>query len=285
MQPDRRTLSYANVAATVALVLAALAAGPVVAQPVVSATTSATSAVKRALGLSKAADRRSKKAIRLARKALRPPSPGVIAPPGPAGERGPTGPTGPAGSDAEFNGATAGGDLEGTYPNPLIATGALDPSNFGVVPAVSAFSTTVQSVDNEEPYAVKFDHEYFDTAEMHLTDEEAEEAGEGEDETEKVFAPIDGVYQVSATVTWEEHSEGIRRLFLVHNENPNHRASDRRSPVPHPEKTSQTVTALINLKADDFVEAHVFQDRGGELGVWAQTGLTPILSMVWVAPL
>jgi hypothetical protein len=44
-------------------------------------------------------------------------APGQL-PRGERGERGETGPTGPPGSDAQFNGATAGGDLKGTYPNP-----------------------------------------------------------------------------------------------------------------------------------------------------------------------
>jgi hypothetical protein len=268
---DRRPLSYANVVATVALVLAVLAAGPVIAQPVVSATTSATNALKRAVGLSKAADRRSKKAIKLARKALRPPSPGVIAP---AGPRGATGPTGPAGSDAAFNGAAAGGDLEGTYPNPLVAAGALDASNFAAVPAVSAVLQGAQNIFDEIEEPLLYDLELFDTAEMHST----------ESDKEKVFAPIDGVYQVVATVHWEEDSEGIRRISLRKN-GTTAWATDSRAPLPA-DDTDQTASSLISLQEGDYVEARVFQNSGGGLQVISSgsTGVV-LLSMAWVAPL
>lgn len=46
---------------------------------------------------------------------------------GPPGGRGPEGPRGLAGSDAQFSGASAGGDLEGSFPNPTLKDGAANP--------------------------------------------------------------------------------------------------------------------------------------------------------------
>ena len=50
---------------------------------------------------------------------------GPEGPEGPEGPAGPPGERGPAGSDAEFNGAAAGGALAGTYPNPFLADDAV----------------------------------------------------------------------------------------------------------------------------------------------------------------
>jgi|GEM_PF-5632074 len=264
--------SYANVAATVAVVLALLAAGPVVAQPVADATTSATNAVKRALGLSKQANRRSKQALRRSNKAIRIAKnagksfgPLVPGPPGPTGPVGPEGPPGPPG------------------PEPPIGPGPpeppeepIEPSDFGTIPAVSAFGTEAQSIKHEGSGAsLVLDSEYFDTAEMHST---------GEDQ-EKLFAPVDGIYQVNASVTWAADSDGLRQLFLRKNGVGSTLGTDSRTPLAAPSTTGQAVSALVPLEEGDYVDARVFQSSGGgELNV-QPTGITPVVSMVWVAPL
>ena len=68
--------------------------------------------------------KRSERALKWNKAGRRGP-PGASGPEGPAGATGATGPEGPAGTDAQFNGAAAGGVLTGTFPNPGLADNAL----------------------------------------------------------------------------------------------------------------------------------------------------------------
>jgi hypothetical protein len=120
---------------------------------------SAVDSVKKALKIAKKADKRSKKALSLAEQANK--------------ATGPRGPQGPPGSDAQFNGAAAGGGLAGTYPNPTIAQNTIgsaqvnpnsltgddiDEGSLGIVPNAlnASLATTAQSISDDSVTASSF---------------------------------------------------------------------------------------------------------------------------------
>lgn len=105
-----------------------------------------------------------------------------------------------------------------------------------------------------------------------------------ESEREKLFAPVDGIYQVNESVIWAADSDGLRQIFLRKKSVGNSYATDVSAAAVAPSFTAQSISALIPLDEGDYVDARVLQESGGgELAIRA-LGTTPVVSMAWVAP-
>lgn len=258
-----RYVTFANVTAVLALVVAL--AAPVWASPVT--VTAAASPSKRALKIASKADRRSKRALAAANRALaRTPqngAPGTTGPTGGAGPKGDTGATGPSTGPA-------GGDLAGSYPDPLIGAGKVTPAKIGTTPTVSV------SDNRDQPgnAPLRFGLENFDVSNMHAA---------GGDST-RLTAPIDGIYQVSAQIQWTADGDGGRFLYLVKNA-----ATVVASDFAQGSATIRTplqASLLIKLAAGDFVQASPAETSLGSPEVYASCGTDQCLnfSMYWVGP-
>ena len=88
----------------------------------------------------------------------------------------------------------AGGDLAGTFPNPSIASGAVGTAEqSSSIPAARVTNSTTQTVPSDTNLPLAFDTEIYDTASMHSTNPI---------DTAALRPPVDGIYAVTAQVTW-----------------------------------------------------------------------------------
>jgi hypothetical protein len=170
--------------------------------------------------------------------------------------------------DATLTGADIGNN---TLTSANLADGAVTPAKVGTIPAARAKKSSNQSIPTNAATALGFGAEDFDTAALH--DLRAPN-------NRRLTAPISGVYQLSAGVTWAPNAAGLRELQL--------RVSGTccfaiSGGPPSAGTTRQIVSDLLQLSAGDFVEAFAFQSgTGGPLDVAA--GAQTFLAMGWVGP-
>ena len=186
---------------------------------------------------------------------------------------------------AQFNGAAADGDLDGTYPNPTleassvaaaeVANGSLGTAELSAgIPAVRVTNTGDQAMSELSFNTAAFNSERYDTAAMHSTTTN----------NSRLTAPVDGLYLVSASVRWESDPDGIRQLALegdIGGTTTPLGSSD----IPSTGLSNQNVSTVVQLSAGDFVTVEVRHDSGETtLDLDKSNASSPEFMMAWLAP-
>jgi hypothetical protein len=167
-----------------------------------------------------------------------------------------------------------------------LAPGAVTPETVGTTPAARVYvpqqpaACGDQVIEDNASEELQFSVELFDTQDLHADPASGCPAGT----QSRLTAPIDGIYVVSAGVSWPgDDTDNGRQLEIRRTNDGGSQTLARASTDALSDQgTPQQVSTILDLDATDFVEARVSQDSGSPLTL--SGSLETYLSMVWVAP-
>ncbi len=150
-----------------------------------------------------------------------------------------------------FNGAAAGGVLNGTYPNPDVADGAILPEHLSGLPNVLV-KAGAESIPNVAGTDIAFTSQYYDSSDFF-------DSGS----PENVTIPRSGSYLVTGSVAWVGNAVGVRNVFVTLNNASTFISSNI---VPGTNGfLRQVASGVLRLSAGDVLRLRVLQSSGADL--------------------
>ena len=153
-----------------------------------------------------------------------------------------------------------------------IIDGSLGTSELSsAIPAARVTNSADESMRDRIGGSLSFDSERYDTADMHTTTNNA-----------RLTAPVAGIYDVSASVTWSSDPDGSRFVGLKKNDATFIAAQTQPAIAGRP--TDQDLSHQVLLREGDYVEVRARQVSNNALAVIKFQETSPEFSMTWLAP-
>jgi hypothetical protein len=149
-----------------------------------------------------------------------------------------------------------------------VANASLGTADFATsIPAARVARTSAQGITSGIPSKrLNFTSERYDTAGLHSTSN-----------LSRLTAPVTGIYEVTAHVSWDINSSGSRHVGLHQNAN-TELAQEHLNANAADGLVDQNIATVARFTAGQFLEVFVVQDSGGTRSVTSEA------TMTWLAP-
>lgn len=189
------------------------------------------------------------------------------------GRTGPQGPQGPQGVPGPVAGVPAGGDLTGTFPDPQLRARSVGPAELEVIPSVRIVSTATDVPHNVTSGTVI----EWGTGVSYESVDGMYDPAEGT----RLVAPVDGIYQATATLGFQANGTGTRSVNIAIGDVNTNPACFDRDQAAADGSTFVHLSCPVALAAGNFVTIRATQTSGVSLGF---SGYDSV-SLTWVGQL
>lgn len=152
-----------------------------------------------------------------------------------------------------------------------IADASVTPAKLGAQSSARAYDSVGYNINNTTTTVLPtFNSERWDTGSIHST----------VTNTGRLTPPLDGLYLLTAHVSWAANATGFRQVGFLVNGSATVGNTRTMAVTTASEPTVQSVATLYRLSASDYAEVVVYQNSGGSLGITVASNYSPEFSMV-----
>lgn len=142
---------------------------------------------------------------------------------------------------------------------------------YGGTPSARVYRTTTQTIADSTVTALTFDAERWDNASLHSTSSN----------TDRLVAPVAGIYAVTAHIRWDTNGTGQRLLRVK--DNAGALIASASQPPVSGDVTYQSIATTVTLGASGYVTIEVYQTSGGNLGIGSAAQHSPEATMTKIS--
>jgi hypothetical protein len=157
-----------------------------------------------------------------------------------------------------------------------LTDGAVLPANVGTIPSARVWKDSNTSIADNVETTLTFNQERWDTQGLHST----------VSNTERLTAPIAGLYVVSAHIHWGSGITGVRSVLLRLN-GTTYVAEAAQPSSGEWNTPTQSISTVVSLAAAEYAEVRVIQANGTAVSVLAGTATAQNrheFLMTWLGP-